>query len=521
METRVAFRVAEALRRYSDDQAEVELSIQTEPAQVGSALEALFARFPKLRSRMLDSRGSLFPYLALFRNDEAIPPRADLTGVELTEGDRLELVAIVEGGAPAAGGPHDVRMKGFASRVPLEDALASLLGAAPIERKHERTSLEGSCGRILAQDVVSPVSVPAFRRSAMDGYAVRAEDTFGASAYDPIRLRLVGEVMPGQVPDLQVGSGEAARIMTGACVPEGADAVLRAEDASEAPGNAEVAARAPVAPKKNVARVGEDVDEGALVMRAGRRLRAQDVGLLSSIGASDFAVIARPRVRVIVTGNELLPPGSMPEGTRIVDSNTPMLRALIARDGGCLEQVLRLTDDPEVIRKALTAPGADVIICAGGSSVGREDHLPILLADEGELLFHGVAMRPAAPAGAGALPGGALCVLLPGNPVSCLAGYDLLAGPLLRLLGGLSQQMPYASREVELSRKVASQLGRVDYVRLVLEDDGRARPIAKAGASILMSTVNAAGFALIPAHSEGLAAGEPVLMYDYDLSAGL
>jgi molybdopterin molybdotransferase len=405
-------------------------------------------------------------------------------------------------------------MQGFAERADVEDVLrfvaehARALASEPVD-------LLACVGRVLAADVTSAVDVPGFARSAMDGYAVRGEDTFGASDYDPLPLRLIGESMPGRPFAGAVGAGEAVRIMTGAPLPAGADAVVMAEVARER-GDV-VAVREAVPPRKHVGAIGEDLRRGEVVLRAGRRLRPQDAGLLASIGVASVACVRRPRVRFVVTGDELLPAGAMPDGAQIVDSNSVTLRALVARDGGDALRFELLPDCESVIRDALAAPGADIVLVSGGSSVGREDFAPRLVAELGTLDFHGVAMRPSSPAGVGRI-GGAFVFLLPGNPVSCLCAYEFFAGPAIRALGGRSRAWPHRRVRLPLARKISSAVGRVDYVRVCIED-GRVTPIATSGASILSSTVRADGCVLVPRGLEGMPEGAEVevLLYDEEL----
>jgi molybdopterin molybdotransferase len=282
-----------------------------------------------------------------------------------------------------------------------------------------------------------------------------------------------------------------------------------------------VEVRDAVAPRRNVGAPGEDIRAGTPVLPAGRRLRAQDAGLLASIGVDPVTCLRRPRVSLVVTGDELLPAGSRPEGARIVDSNSVMLRALVERDGGVLLPYGILPDRVETIREALVRPEADLVLVSGGSSVGLEDHAPRLVAELGRLDFHGVAMRPSSPAGVGRLPGAVpgarerFVFLLPGNPVSCLCAYEFFAGPAIRGLGGRSRRWPHRRVRLPLARKIASAIGRVDYVRVAVED-GRVVPLATSGASILSSTVRAAGAVVVPRGHEGLAEGElvEVLLYD-------
>ena len=405
----------------------------------------------------------------------------------------------------------DVRMRGFQDRAEVADVRA-LLEARVGPLPAEEVELADAAGRVLAADVVATTAVPAFDRAAMDGYALRGSETFGAGPYNPLEFDVVGEALPGRPHAGVVQPGQAVRIMTGAPLPPGADAVLQAEAAEEADGRLRVADAVP--PGRNVGRRGEDVEVGAVVLRAGRWLRPQDVGVLASLGATPVPVVRRPTVAILVTGDELLPCGSKPEGYRIVDSNSVILHALARRDGALTRPTVMVPDRREAVREALLGARADVVLVSGGSSVGKEDHAPRVLAEAGELCVHGVALRPASPAGVGFLEGRPV-FLLPGNPVSCLCAYDLFAGVAVRRLGGRPADLPYRAQRLPLARKLASAVGRVDYVR-VLVRDGRVEPLATSGASILSSTTRADGFVLVPRDSEGHAAGEEVLVYLYD-----
>jgi molybdopterin molybdotransferase len=409
-----------------------------------------------------------------------------------------------------SGGADDVRMRGFRERATVEAAWASAMdGVGPLPAEAVRVT--ECAGRVLAREVQSEVDVPAFRRATMDGFAVRAEDTYGASAYDPVILDLVGSSMPGRAEADSITPGGAGRIMTGAPVPEGADAVLRAEDAVEKDGRVEV--RAPVARAKNVGRVGEDVDAGTTVLAKGRRLLPQDAGLLAAIGGTPVLVHRRPVARIIVSGDELLPPGDRPEGFKIVDSNSPMLAALVVRDGG-IPQVVRLPDDEPAMREALARPGADVIVTAGAASVGIEDRVPLLVKELGELLVHGVTMRPSSPTGVGRIAG-VPTLLLPGNPVSCLVAYDFFAGPVIRVMGGRPETWPYRSVTLPLRKRLVSQIGRTDYARVVVAG-GAVEPVAISGASVLSSITRASGFVVVPAGLEGYGEGTTVEVHLYE-----
>lgn len=406
---------------------------------------------------------------------------------------------------------HDVRMRGFAQRALVQEAIAWIDAHARLLRR-ETVALDDAHGRVLAGNITAQIDVPPFDRAAMDGYALRGAETDGAGDYSPLPFRVVGQSMPGSPFDGEVEPGTAARIMTGSPIPRGADAVVPAEYATERDGSVEVTISVP--PGKHVGRRGEDVAAGRCVLKAGRRLRPQDVGLLASVGVTRVEAVRRPCVRLLITGNELAPPGQPLGEYQIYESNSSMLRGLVARDGGVLEPQRNLADDRELIRQALLAPGADLILVSGGSSVGAEDHAPNILAEEGELAIHGIAMRPSSPTGMGKM-GEAVVMLLPGNPVSCLCAYDFFAGRAIRLMGGRRADWPYPRREATVAKKIVSAVGRVDYCRVRLDDD-RIEPLALSGASVLSSTTRADGFVIVPAESEGHGPGSIVTVYLYD-----
>jgi molybdopterin molybdotransferase len=437
--------------------------------------------------------------------------------------------------------PDDVRMRGFAQRHTVDAALGWLDAQLhPLDA--EDVSVRHAAGRVLATCVVSSVDVPGFDRATMDGYALIAESTEGASAYNRLLLTVIGDSMPGCPFDGSVSAGQAVRVMTGAPMPRGADAVLPAEWV-EAESNC-ISALAAVSPEKNVGRRGEDILSGATLLEPGRVLRPQDLGVISSIGQGCVRIVRRPRVRLVVTGNELLPSGTRPQGFQITDANGPMLAALIERDGGVVDFPGLVRDDRDAILEALEA-NADVIVVTGGSSVGIEDLAPMLVAQLGELAVHGIAMRPSSPTGLGRI-GHRLVFLLPGNPVSALCAYDFFAGRAIRAMGGRSKCWPYRTVRGALTRKISSPIGRLDYARVRLVDgQGRktitdaeacahsekaawkggcsqdwlphkVEPLAIGGASVLSSTTRADGFVIVCDDSEGFAAGAEVEIWLYD-----
>jgi molybdopterin molybdotransferase len=406
----------------------------------------------------------------------------------------------------------DVRMKGFASRTTVEAALAWIDTQLPAFSRlaTEVVSLFEATGRVLAEEVFSRVNVPGFRRSMMDGFALRAEETYGATAYNALPLEIIGDSLPGLPFQGIVNRGQAVRIMTGAPMPDGADAVLPVEQTLTSgtgePGQT-LLVTGELSAGKHLGAIGEDVCIGASVLSATRIIRPQDVGVLSSIGCSQISVIRKPQIRILITGNEVLPSGTSPHGYQITDANGPMLHSLVTRDGGLAMMSGIIPDDPEELLRALAEP-ADMVIVSGGSSVGLEDHAPRLLEEHGTLAIHGIAMRPSSPAGMGRF-GDALVFLLPGNPVSCLCAYDFFAGRAIRALAGRSRDWPYQRQRATLRRKLVSTVGRVDYARVKIDGEF-AEPVAISGASILTSTTQADGFVIIPADSEGYAANTEV-----------
>jgi molybdopterin molybdotransferase len=416
------------------------------------------------------------------------------------------------------GAADDVRMRGFARRHTVDAALA-WLDAHVQPLPLEVIPLRNAAGRVLAASVVSDVDVPGFDRATMDGYAVVAGSTEGATAYTRLQLVVIGDSMPGRPFDGFVSAGEAVRIMTGAPMPRGADAVLPAEWVEPEPddnsnGNRErnINALSAVSPGKNLGRRGEDILRHTTLLGPGRVLRPQDLGILSSIGLGEVHVVRRPRVRLAVTGNELLPSGTRPHDFRITDANGPMLMALIERDGGVVDFPGLIRDDPDAILEAFKAD-VDVVIVSGGSSVGIEDLAPMIVAEQGELAVHGIAMRPSSPTGIGRIEH-RLVFLLPGNPVSSLCAYDFFAGRAIRALGGRCKEWPYRVMQGSLNRKISSPIGRLDYCRVQILGD-LVEPLSVGGASLLSSTTRADGFVIVGENSEGFAAGADVRVWLY------
>jgi molybdopterin molybdotransferase len=419
----------------------------------------------------------------------------------------------------------DVRMCGFERRTPVHAAVETL-DARIRPLGSERVEVRRAAGRVASEAVVATVAVPHFPRSMMDGYAVVAESTHGASDYRPRALTVVGEVRAGselERADALV-AGEAVRITTGAPVPAGADAVVKVESTELQPATdserERILVSEAVSAGKHMGVIGEDVAVGDTVIAAGRRLRPQDLGIAVSVGVSELLVVRAPSVRIVITGSELVSPGEMPSGARIVDSNSVVLASLVERDGGVVEETRYTGDDREALRAAMTEGDVEVVLVSGGSSVGPEDHAPLILAEVGEVLVHGVAMRPSSPAGFGFV-GSRAAFLIPGNPVSCLCAYEFFAGRAIRALGGRPARWPHRRVMRKAAAKFVSPLGRTDYTRVSIDERG-VHPLMTSGASILSSTTRADGVVIVPADSEGFAEGEQleIFLYGDDLGGG-
>jgi molybdenum cofactor synthesis domain-containing protein len=403
-----------------------------------------------------------------------------------------------------------VKMHGFPHYVPLAGALKIVLSKIK-GLESEVVPFDRALGRVLAEDIISKVDVPPFDRSAVDGYAVRAADTFGSSELKPVKLRVVGSVEIGVVSKLRVGKGKAVKIMTGAPLPQGADAVVMVEHTRANDKN--IAVLAPVTPGKNVSARGEDVEADEVVLRRGQLLRPQDVGMLASVGKIRVQVSRRPEVAILATGSELRRPGKRLERAEITDINSYSLAAAVESCGGLSHRLGIVPDRPELLRRALLrAIGHDIVIASGGSSVGEHDIMPDVIDELGELLFHGVAIRPGGPTAFGIVKGKPVFALA-GFPVASLVAFDMLVRPALRKMQGLPADRGYPRVQARLARKVSSTLGRADIVRVkVLAKGGElvADPIRVTGSSVLSSMTKADGFVMVPEDVEGLDEGSVV-----------
>jgi molybdopterin molybdotransferase len=329
-----------------------------------------------------------------------------------------------------------------------------------------------------------------------------------------VAFAVVGEVLPGDPGENAIGPGEAVRIMTGGAIPPGADAVLMAEHATDQ--DDVVLAHAAVVPGRNVARAGEDIAKGTMVLEGGRVLRPQDLGVLASIHAVRVEVLRRPVVGILSTGNEVVEPDDADAGRRgkVVNSCRYLLEGMVAQAGGEARWLGTVPDDREALRAALSAFDGDILLSTGATSTGKEDYLPGLLAELGELLVHGVNIRPGSPLAFGRL-GRTVAVLLPGNPVAAMVGFDVFVRPALCRLLGRPEERTNRRVRGRLSRKVASALNRTDFVRVRVMKDGKVEPVRTGGSGVLTSVTGADGFIVVPRDHEGLEAETEVEVFLY------
>jgi molybdopterin molybdotransferase len=382
----------------------------------------------------------------------------------------------------------------------------------------EAVPLSEVVGRPLAERIVAPHALPPFRNSAMDGIAVRSSDVAGASPGAPLML-VVGETLPaGRVAERALRPGEAARIMTGAMLPEGADAVIPVEElafiaaAAGAPGAGErVRVARPVRSGENVRDAGLDLAEGAVAIEAGRAVTPHDLALLVSLGVTRPSVGRRPHVAILSTGDELLPPEAALVPGAIRDSNLPMLEALVTECGGRVVAARRLADDPAAVESALRSAltVADVVITIGGVSMGEFDPVKRAIASLPGVELWRVAMRPGQPQAFGA-PEGRLFFGLPGNPASVACVFEALVRPALRKLQGYAA-LDRPEIEVRAARAIESRDGRTDFVRVTLAWRDGAWWAEPAGAQVsghLTPQARAHALLVIPAPIAGLTAGD-------------
>ena len=409
-------------------------------------------------------------------------------------------------------------MLGRENVVDAETALGMLIGnIRAVKPREAQRKIEDALGMVSAYEIISREDLPSFARSTVDGYAVRAEDTFGASEAMPAYLNLFQEILMSQKADFLLPEDSASKIPTGGMLPENADAVVMFEHV-QVIDRQMVEVLKPVAPAENVIQVGEDVKRGDIVIRQGQRLRPQDIGACAGIGVTELAVYERPLVSIISTGDEIVPADVSPETGRVRDINSYVISGMVSESGGIPIKKGIFRDEYKVLRDAIETAMTDseAIVLSGGTSVGTKDMVARIINDIGSpgVLFHGVSLKPGKPMIGGVMKG--IPVFgLPGHPAAVSICFELFIRPVLQKLSGLKERWPqYSSRTVRarISKNISSSQGREEHVRVMLEErEGALWAVPVLGKSGLITTlVRADGTIVIPLHTNGIVAGELV-----------
>lgn len=407
-----------------------------------------------------------------------------------------------------------LRKIGFSRLTPLEDALEKLFSRIKLNPMEE-IEINESLNRILAIEIVSEMDIPPFDRSAMDGYAIKAEDSFKASPRNPKMIRLVGTIEIGESSTFKLNKDEGIRISTGAPIPEGADAVVKIEDTEIENDIINIYSSLP--PGKNISKRGEDINKGTHVLSKGTELKAEHIALLTSLGFNKIKVRTKPRISIFSSGDELLEPGTPLQPGKIYNSNTPMISTLVEMYGGIVIRGETIKDNKIAIKNKLFEAAGDsqIIIFTGGTSVGTKDYLPEIINETGIILTHGIAQRPGAPVLIGFL-NDTLIFCLPGTPVAAYVSFLKISGLALRKMLGCSVLDPRSETIAEISRDVpVSGLGYLHYLRVIIEKSEEkltATPVKLKGSGVISSLTESDGIVEIPPNREGLKKGELVIV---------
>ncbi len=400
------------------------------------------------------------------------------------------------------------RLKGFKKLTFIDDALQKWLNILQIKKPKEVTvALNKALNRVLATDITAEEDLPRFDKSAVDGYAVKSKDTIGASQFNPVIF---------QITNSEVGTKQARQIWTGTPLPKGANAVVMIENTKIVNRDLEVGIQVPTG--GNVSKKGEDVKKAERILKAGTRLTPYHLALLAAIGKNQVKVAKKPRVAILATGNELAEPGNTLSGNQIFDSNSIMLSGLCRELGAETVDLGIAEDNLEEIAEKLRIGihKCDVVITTGGTSVGGLDLVPEVINNLGNpgVVVHGLALRPAMPTAVAVLDGKPV-LILSGNPVAAVIGFEVLARPLICLMLGMSREEPRPLVNAIMTRKVASALGRRTFVRVqVTRKDYAflAEPVSARGSGAISTMTRGNGFVVIPENREGVAEGEAMLV---------
>lgn len=407
-----------------------------------------------------------------------------------------------------------LRKIGFSQLTSLEDALTNLFPLINLNSIETIQTAE-AFNRVLAEDIFSEFDIPPFNRSAMDGYAIKAEDTFGASLKNPKKVKKIGTIEIGETSELILKKGEAIRISTGAVIPDGADAVIKIEDTEIE--KEVVNLYTSLVPGKNVSKKGEDIPKNTQILSKGLEIKAEHIALLSSLGINKINVRQKPKISVFATGNELIEVGMPLEKNKIYNSNTPMISNLINLYGGMVIKKSTLKDDIKSIKNVLheALNDSQIIVLTGGTSVGTKDLLPEIIYEIGTVLTHGIAIRPGAPILIGKV-NNTLVFCLPGTPVAAFICFLVIVGPTIRKMLGCPKLDPRIIVSATINKDVpVGSMGYVHYLRVKIEESNRnliAIPVKLKGSGVISSLTKSDGIVDIPPFQEGLKKGDNILV---------
>jgi molybdopterin molybdotransferase len=405
-----------------------------------------------------------------------------------------------------------VRLKGFQKLTSVEEASRRFFAAVEIKRQRTvSVSLDLALNRVLARTITAKENIPRANRSAVDGYAIRAEATIGASQFKPKAM--------SKTTSNRLGIKEAKQVWTGNPIPSGADAVMMLEDTKEIDGRIEV--WAPLSPGENVSRKGEDMKKGDVAVEAGTRLRPQHLGLLATLGLTQVEVFECPKIGILATGNELTEIGSMRKEGQIFNANGHLVSALCLELGAePLDLGIARDDIDDISDKLANGLSADMLVTTGGTSVGASDLVPDAVNKLGSpgVTVHGVAMRPGMPTALAVVDGKPI-LILPGSPVAAMISFEVFARPLICKMVGLKHLESRPILTARMERRFGTTLGRKTFVRVRVsrQDEGFfAEPISAHGSSMISTMTRSNGYVIVPEDREGLEEGELVSVHLFD-----
>ena len=402
-----------------------------------------------------------------------------------------------------------VRLKGFQKLASTENALQTWLKVLQIKQRKVTVPLREALNRVLAEDIIANENLPRFDRSAVDGYALKSEDANGASQFKPALFQLTDSGV--------ISAMQAKQVWTGNAIPKGANAVVMLENTQIQNGKLEVWVQ--LAPGGNVSKKGEDIKKGEVAVKAGTRLKPHHLGLLAALGYSEVKVAEKPKIAILATGNELAEVGSKLAENQIFEANKIVLSAMCRElDAEPLDLGIAKDSVTEITEKLKIALSkADGVITTGGTSVGGLDLVPDAVNKTGKpgVIIHGIAMRPAMPTALAVLEGKPV-MILSGNPVAAIIGFEVFARPLICRMLGMPKTEHMPTVTAVMARKVATALGRKNFVRVKViqkNSEYHAEPVSARGSGVISTMTRANGFVIVPENREGILEGELVTVH--------